>query len=346
MSKSVKQAKPADSARRPVALTMALLAVIMAAAFLASLALGRYDLGVVDVLKILAMQYDGYDSTQINVVLGMRLPRVVAALLIGAALAGAGCVFQGVFKNPLVSPDLLGASGGAGFGAALAILLGFGTLGVELGAFAMGLVAVIITYALSTALSRSGNSILIMVLSGMVVANLFQALISAVKFVADPNSVLPEITFWLMGGLSTVKLTDLVGLVGACVIGFAGLLVLRWRVNVLSLGDDEALSLGVDVKRTRKAVIAFATLLTAASVSIAGMVGWVGLIIPHLARALVGADQRRLLPASMMLGATFLLVVDDVCRSVYTTEIPLSILTSIIGLPLFIYLITRTRKVV
>lgn len=332
------------NARRPVALTMTLLAVAMAAAFLVSLTLGRYDLGPLDVVRILALQFEGYDSTQINVVLGMRLPRVLAALVIGAALAGAGCAFQGIFKNPMVSPDLLGASGGAGFGAALAILLGFGTVGVQAGAFAMGLVAVLVTYTLSSVLSRSNNSILIMVLSGMVVANLFQALISAVKFVADPNSVLPEITFWLMGGLSTVKTSDLPGLTIAFLVGAVGLLVMRWRINVLSLGDDEALSLGVNVNRSRKVVIAFATLLTAASVSIAGMVGWVGLIIPHLARALVGADQRRLLPASMMLGATFLLAVDDVCRSVYTTEIPLSILTSIIGLPLFIYLITRTRK--
>lgn len=337
--------KRSENARRHVVFTMVLLVVAMVAAFLVSLTLGRYDMSAIDVLHILAFQYDGYDATQVNVVLGMRLPRVLAALVIGAALAGAGCAFQGIFKNPMVSPDLLGASGGAGFGAALAILLGFGTVGVQTGAFAMGLVAVIITYSLSTVLSKSNNSILIMVLSGLVVANLFQALISAVKFVADPNSVLPEITFWLMGGLSTVKTTDLPGLFAACAIGFIGLLVMRWRINVLSLGDDEALSLGVNVGRARKVVIAFATLLTAASVSIAGMVGWVGLIIPHLARALVGSDQRRLLPASMMLGATFLLIVDDVCRSVYTTEIPLSILTSIIGLPLFIYLITRTRKV-
>lgn len=336
--------KPSETARRPTAFALALLAAAMACAFIVSLTLGRYDVGPLDVLRILALQLDGLDATQVNVVLGMRLPRVAAALLIGAALAGAGCAYQGIFRNPMVSPDLLGASGGAGFGAALAILLGFGTAGVEAGAFAMGIVAVGITYALSTALSRTHGSMLIMVLSGMVVANLFQALISAAKFVADPNSVLPEITFWLMGGLANAKAADLPGLAAACAVGFAGLLAMRWRINVLSLGDDEALSLGVDVGRSRKAVIAFATLLTAASVSIAGMVGWVGLIIPHLARALVGSDQRALLPASMMLGATFLLVVDDVCRSVYTTEIPLSILTSIIGLSLFIYLITRMRK--
>jgi iron complex transport system permease protein len=268
----------------------------------------------------------------------------VAAAIVGAALAGAGCAYQGIFRNPMVSPDLLGASAGAAFGAALGILFSFGGAFVEALAFGMGLVAVGVSYVLSTTINRSMRGVLVLVLCGMVIGNLFQAFTSAVKFVADPNSQLPEITFWLMGGLSAVRGSDLVWLVPAALIGGAGLFVLRWRMNVMASGDEEAQTLGVEVGRVRLAVVGFATLLTSASVAVAGMVGWVGLIVPHLARLLVGADQRVLLPASMLLGATFLLVVDDLCRSVYTTEIPLSILTSIIGAPLFIYLIARTRK--
>jgi iron complex transport system permease protein len=189
------------------------------------------------------------------------------------------------------------------------------------------------------------RGVLVLVLSGMVIGNLFQAFVSGVKFVADPNSQLPEITFWLMGELSAVRVGDLLWLALAAIIGTVGLFFLRWKINVMSNGDDEASTLGIEVKRVRLAVVAFATLLTSASVAVAGMVGWVGLIVPHLARFMVGSDQRVLIPASMLLGATFLLLVDDLCRSIYTTEIPLSILTSIIGAPLFIYLIARQRKV-
>jgi iron complex transport system permease protein len=312
------------------------LALLLLAALLASLTVGRYAISL-DALFSL-------DETSSNVLFFMRLPRIGAAALIGAALAGAGCAFQGIFKNPMVSPDLLGASAGAGFGAAAGILLSLGSVGVELSAFLMGLIAVGVSYLLSTAIGRSMRGVLVLVLSGMVIGNLFQAFTSAVKFVADPNSQLPEITFWLMGGLSAVRDSDLYWLLFALIVGGAGLFVLRWKINVMGNGDEEALALGVEVKRVRLAVVAFATLLTSASVAVAGMVGWVGLIVPHLARFLVGADQRALLPASMLLGSTFLLVVDDLCRSVYTTEIPLSILTSIIGAPLFIYLIARTRK--
>jgi iron complex transport system permease protein len=311
------------------------LALLLLVALAFSLTLGRY--------AVPWGELPHPDATATNV-LFFRLTRVFAALLVGAALAGAGCAYQGIFRNPMVSPDLLGASAGAGFGAALGILFSFSGALVELSAFAMGLLAVSITYALSTAIGRSMRGVLVLVLSGMVIGNLFQAFTSAVKFVADPNSQLPEITFWLMGGLSAVREDDLIWLVAAIVIGGLGLFVLRWRINVMSAGDEEALALGVEVGRVRLLVVAFATLLTSASVAVAGMVGWVGLIVPHLARFLVGADQRVLLPASMLLGATFLLAVDDLCRSIYTTEIPLSILTSIIGAPLFIYLIARTRK--
>ncbi|MDR0500390.1 MAG: iron ABC transporter permease [Coriobacteriales bacterium] len=325
--------------------TIILLALLLGLVLLASLTLGRYAVPWDELYGfVVSGGAQQIGETTGNVLLHMRLPRVIAAVLVGASLAAAGCAFQGIFKNPMVSPDLLGASAGAGFGAALGILLSLGGVGVEICAFVAGLVAVGISYFLSAAIGRSLSGVLVLVLSGMVIGNLFQAFTSAVKFVADPNSQLPEITFWLMGGLSAVRESDLIWLVLAAVIGGAGLFALRWKMNVMANGDEEAMALGIEVKRVRLAVVAFATLLTSASVAVAGMVGWVGLIVPHLARFLVGADQRLLLPTSMLLGATFLLAVDDVCRSIYTTEIPLSILTSIIGAPLFIYLIARTRR--
>lgn len=334
--------------RRQCVLTLAALAALLAATLALSLALGRYDLDFGRVLALMAAPFAGSVDqamqTDASVFFTIRFPRVMAALIVGAALSGAGCAFQGIFKNPMVSPDLLGASAGACFGAALGILLSFGSIGVEVAAFVAGVVAVAASYLLSSAIGRRMGGVLVLVLSGLVVGNLFQAFTSAVKFLADPNSQLPEITFWLMGGLSSVREGDLAWLAGAFAVGTAGIMALRWRLNVMALGDEEALSLGVDVRRTRFAVIGFATLLTSASVAVAGMVGWVGLIVPHMARFLVGPDHRALVPASMMLGGTFLMLVDDVCRSVYTTEIPLSILTAILGAPLFVYLICKQRR--
>lgn len=331
--------------RRRTALVLAALTVAAAAVFVFSLTLGRYSLDIGQALSLLAVPFGGEapSSADANVFFTIRLPRVLAALIVGAALSGAGCAFQGIFKNPMVSPDLLGASAGACFGAALGILLSFGSVGMELAAFAMGVAAVAVSYTLSAVIGRRMGGVLVLVLSGLVVGNLFQAFTSAVKFLADPNSQLPEITFWLMGGLSNVREGDLFGLAVAFAAGTAGIMALRWRINVMALGDDEARSLGVDVRRTRLAVIGCATLLTSASVAVAGMVGWVGLIVPHLARFLVGSDHRALVPASMLLGGAFLLLVDDVCRSIYTTEIPLSILTAVLGAPLFVYLICRQR---
>ena len=331
--------------RHPVFILLAL-AVLFVASLALSLSLGRYDVDFAQVLSYLVSPAtaDSQAAYEANVLLTLRLPRIVAAAIVGAGLAGAGCAFQGVFKNPMVSPDLLGASAGACFGAALGILLSAGSVGIEVMAFAVGIVAVAASYLLSSVLGRQMTGTLVLVLSGLVVGNLFQAFTSAVKFLADPNSQLPEITFWLMGGLSSVREEDLALLVVTFLIGTVGLLALRWRINVLALGDEEALALGVNVTRTRGLVIVFATLMTASSVAVAGMVGWVGLIVPHLARFLIGPDNRHLLPASLLLGATFLLLVDDVCRGIYTTEIPLSILTAVLGAPLFVYLVSRQRR--
>jgi len=318
------------------------LALLLAVAICCSCALGRYGVSLSDLVNsIIGADADG---TSANVIFHMRAPRVLSAAAIGAMLATAGCAYQGLFRNPMVSSDILGASAGACFGAALGMLLSFSGIVVQLLAFGFGILAVTLTYVLSEKLAKTMDAILVLVLCGMVVQNLFTAFTSAVKFVADPNSQLPEITFWLMGGLANVHEDDLVWLLVPLVVGCFGLFALRWKLNIMSCGDEEAASLGVEVKRTRLLTVCCATLVTSASVSIAGMVGWVGLIIPHLARFLVGPDNRYLLPTSFLLGGTFLVLVDDICRSVYTTEIPLSILTSIIGAPLFVYLIYHAKK--
>jgi iron complex transport system permease protein len=329
------------------ALVLVGLGAILVVVAVASLALGRYSIPLRDVVTILLRGIGGRrqaDPTSASVLLSLRLPRIIVAALVGGALAGAGSAYQGLFRNPMVSPDILGASAGAGFGAALGILFSLGSVGVEISAFCLGVVAVAVTYFLSSILGKKLSSVLVLVLAGMVVGNLFMAFTSAVKFVADPNSQLPEITFWLMGGLSAVRAGDLIWLGSAFVIGTTGLMVLRWRLNVMACGEEEAMALGVDVRRVRYATIACATLMTSSAVAIAGMVGWVGLIIPHLARFVVGSDHRVLVPASILMGGSFLLLVDDICRSIYTTEIPLSIVTSVVGAPLFIFLVARQGR--
>lgn len=325
-------------------LTFVVLTVILAVAAFVSLGVGRYPIAPLEIARLLIGRAGAGATTQHDVLFLLRLPRVGAALLVGAALAGAGCAYQGLFRNPMASPDLLGASAGAGFGAALAILLSLGGAGIEALAFAGGICAVAITYAISRVLERRMDGVLVLVLAGMVVGNLFIAFTSTVKFVADPNSQLPEITFWLMGGLSAVRAPDVAWLGATVVAGTTGLLALRWRLNVMTFGDEEALALGVDARRVRYATIVCATLMTSSAVAVAGMVGWVGLIVPHLARLVVGSDNRRLVPASMLMGASFLLLVDDLCRTVYTTEIPLTIVTSMIGAPLFVWLVARQGR--
>jgi len=260
-------------------------------------------------------------------------------MIVGAALSISGASFQGTFQNPLVSPDILGVSSGAGFGAAIAILFSFSAVMIQATAFLFGLVAVIFTYSLSKRLR--GNTILVMVLGGIAIAALFSALISCIKYLADPDSKLPEIVYWLMGSLSAVNSNSVLMIVGPALIGFTALLLIGWRINVLSMGDDEARSLGVNTEKMRLLVIFCCTFLTASAVSISGIIGWVGLVVPHAARMIVGPDHRKLLPASISLGATFLLLVDDVCRTATSIEIPLGILTAIIGAPVFIYLLQK-----
>ncbi|AKB29664.1 Vitamin B12 ABC transporter, permease component BtuC [Methanosarcina siciliae T4/M] len=311
--------------------------------FFGSFMIGRYPVSPPDVMLAIVSVFvpmeTNLDPTIYTVVWDIRLPRIVAAMIVGAALSISGASFQGTFQNPLVSPDILGVSSGAGFGAAIAILFSFSMAMIQTTAFLFGLLAVFLTYFLSKRFKS--NTILMMVLGGIAIAALFSALISCIKYLADPDSKLPEIVYWLMGSLSAVESSSILMIAGPVLVGFTTLLLVGWRINVLSMSDDEARSLGINTEKMRLLIIFCCTLLTAAAVSISGIIGWVGLVIPHAARMLVGPDHRKLLPASISLGATFLLLVDDVCRTATSIEIPLGILTAIIGAPFFVYLLQK-----
>ncbi len=322
--------------RRFAALTVVFLLVL----FLSGM-LGRFSVTPRELLRLLLSRFvrvepNWRDGAQ-TVVFQIRLPRIAAAALVGAALAVAGVSYQGMFRNPMVSPDILGASTGAGFGAALAILLGAGYFGISLTAFCFGLLAVAAAYLVSC-LSRT-NQTVALILAGMMISSLFSAATSYVKLVADTQQQLPAITYWLMGSLSSIKPRDVLFLVLPVALGLVPLLVLSWRMNLLTLGDEEARSMGVNTRLLRLAVIVCATLLTAASVAVSGMIGWIGLVIPHFCRMLFGYDYRRLLPAAALFGAAFLVVVDDIARLAYTGELPLGILTAFVGAPIFLYLL-------
>lgn len=334
-----------DRQRRHNRSLLALLAVLLLAGSVLSLSLGRYAIPVGEVARILAGKFLTVEKTwqpiAENIVWQVRLPRILAAVLVGAALSVSGAAYQSAFHNPMAAPDLLGASTGAGFGAALAILLGLNSFAVTACAFLGGLACV--GLALLAARFSRGDPVLSLILAGMLAGSLFQAGTSYLKLIADPRNTLPEITYWLMGSLSGVRPEELRSLALPLLLGFVPVFLLRWRMNLLSLGEIEGRSLGVNTARLRLALIVCATLLTAASVALCGIVGWVGLIVPHLARRLVGSDGRALLPASFLLGGLFLLLVDDMARSLYTTELPLGILTAVIGAPFFLLLLSRGR---
>ncbi len=319
----------------------AVLGAVFLAVLLGSLLLGRYALSPGQLLHMLWTKVTGdaadWPLSDDKVVFAVRLPRVAAAALVGAALAVSGAAYQGMFRNPMVSPDILGASTGAGFGAAVAILLGAGYFGISAAAFCCGLLAVAAAWLVSR-LSKADQAVAL-ILAGMMISSLFSAGTSFVKLVADTQQQLPAITYWLMGSLSSIKDKDVVFLAIPVALGMIPLFFLRWRMNLLTLGEEEAQSMGVNTRRLRGAVIVCATLLTSASVAVSGMIGWVGLVIPHFCRMLFGYDYRRLIPAGALFGAAFLLAVDDIARLVTTGELPLGILTAFVGAPLFLYLI-------
>lgn len=333
------------TARHSLPVWLLLLPGLLAIILLA-LATGQYSLAPGLVIKALLaplVKWADLPTEASVVVWNLRLPRIGAGLLVGGALAAAGTAYQGMFRNPLVSPDILGVSAGAGLGASLAILLGLSLPMVQLLAFGGGLVAVGTVYWVS-GLVRRHDPVLVLVLAGVAVGTLFGAGISLIKVLADPSVQLPSITFWLLGGLNGVNKEDLLLALPLVLLGLLPMMLLSWRINLLALADDEAAALGVDVQRLRRILIVAATLMTAAAVSIAGIVGWVGLVIPHVARLLVGAEFSRLLPTSLVLGAGFLVVADTLARSVAAIELPLGILTALVGAPAFIWLLARSGR--
>lgn len=322
---------------------MALLVAAPVAVVLGSFLIGRYPLSPLTVLRVIGAEFlpitPDWPAVVRAVVIEVRLPRILGALLIGGGLALSGACYQGVFRNPLVSPFILGVSAGAGFGAALAILY-FPQPGAVAGtAFLCGLVAVSVCFLLAR--SYRAAPTLVLVLAGVIVGAFFTALLSLLKYAADPDSRLPLIEFWLLGSLAGLGWRDILLLMALLLPSGAVLMGLRWRLNLLALGEAEAQALGVDTVRLRAVVVVFATLIAAATVAAAGIVGWVGLVVPHAARILVGADFRRVLPVSAVLGGCYLALVDDVARTATAAELPIGVLTALVGAPIFALLLRR-----
>ncbi|NMB09403.1 MAG: iron ABC transporter permease [Tissierellia bacterium] len=320
-----------------------ILFIVLIITIFISFQLGRYPISPKMLFRslfaIITNNTDTIPKEVLTVLLKIRVPRILSAILIGAALSMSGSSYQALFQNPMVSPDILGASQGAGFGAALGLLWYFSYQTTALMAFAIGLTAVFIAYMISTKFKV--DRILGLVLSGMMVGSIFSSMISFIKLVADPDNTLPAITYWLMGSLASIRNADVKLVFIPILIGIVLTLSIRWKMNLLTMGEDEARSMGVNTKMTRIIIVFASTLMTAACVSVSGMIGWVGLVIPHFARMVVGNDYRYVLPASGLIGAIFLLIVDNLARNLTTAEIPLGILTSFVGAPLFIYLILK-----
>lgn len=324
------------------------LIVVLTVLFFFSFLIGRYSVNLEQTLEVLSASLLGKASANPemvqSVILKVRAPRIFAAILVGGSLAVAGSVYQGLFKNPMVSPDILGASSGAGFGAALAILLSFPFAGIQFMAFGFGILAVFLAYGISKVVSHGKDALLLLILSGMVISTLFSSFITLAKYVADPFTKLPEITYWLMGTLSATKLTDVKLLLAPLSMGMVPLFLLRWRLNAMAFGDEEAQAMGLNTRLLRAVFVSGATLLTASCVAVSGMIGWIGLVIPHLSRMIVGPNYKTLMPVSFLIGSIFLLGVDDIARTAFSMELPLGILTSTIGAPFFIFLLFRRKK--
>lgn len=322
------------------ALAWGLAFTALAVAVLLALAFGRFPIPPSQLVAILLGREEGPAAI---VFWNIRAPRVAAAILVGAALAGAGAAFQGMFRNPLASPDLLGVSAGASLGAVLGIFLGLPVAAIQGLAFAGGVAAVAGVAGLAALVRGRGDPALLLILAGIALGALMGAAISLLKILADPYNQLPAITFWLLGSLNAVTRGDVVAAAIPAALGLTLLVLLRWRLNLLTLGEDEARALGANTTLLRGAAVTGATLATAAVTALAGAVGWIGLVVPHMARMLGGPDLSRLIPLSMLLGAAFLLAVDTAARNLGRTELPLGILTALLGTPLFLWLLARGR---
>ena len=326
------------------------LVLVLAATVLISLTIGRYGVPPRQIFEILAQHLSGQGISEANkeanlVLSVIRIPRIMLTIMVGAALSASGASFQGLFKNPMVSPDILGVSSAAGAGAALGILIGLPSAGVNIVAFGFGVGAVLLVLLLAKTIGRGNSTLLVMVLSGVVVSSIFRALTSLAKYVADADNKLPEITFWLMGSFAkSGSRNSVIIMLIALVLGATPLLALRWRMNVLSFGEEEAKAMGVNINQMRIIIVACSTLLTASSVCLCGSIEWVGLIMPHISRLFVGPNYRILLPTAMLGGGIFMLVVDNFCRAIIPGELPVGIVTALIGAPLFIYMLFKGRR--
>lgn len=320
------------------ALILIIIPVITA---LICLSFGRFSLDFMQIIN--AALGKGLDDTAQIVLFNLRLPRIILAIVVGAGLSVAGASFQGLFKNPLATPDTMGVASGSGFGAVLALLFGFNLIGVQAVSFIFGLTACLITYRISCVNNHS--SITMLILSGITVSSIFSALTSLVKYIADPINKLPAITYWLLGSMAGVRIKGLIFTVPFVLLGIIIIFLLRFKLNILSLDDDEAVALGENIRVLKRLVIVAATMITASSVAMCGQVGWIGLLMPHLARMIVGSDNRKIIPLSICLGASFMMLVDTVARSLTAAEIPLSILTAVFGAPFFIILLRKTKGI-
>ena len=326
-----------------------LLLIIVIAVFI-SLCIGRFtQVSIAAIPKILLHKVfpsirQTWSATEENVIIYLRLPRIIAALIVGASLAISGVSYQSLFKNPVASSDTLGVTASASFGAILGMLFNVSPVGVKLIAFVVGCIVVMGVFLIASKLSGGRNLTVFLILIGMVASSVFQACLSVLKYIADPIDQLPKITYWLMGSFSNVTLSDLPFCILFFLIGATPLLLLRWRQNLLLLSDYEAKSVGENINRLRLITVVCATLLTASTVAMTGGIGWVGLVIPHIARMVVGSDSRKLLPASALMGSLFLLVMDDIARSASVYELPISVLTSLVGAPIFFAIMIRNRR--
>lgn len=335
--------KPRRVSRMKAVLPTVLLVVVVVLA----LSAGKYDVSLSEIGLVvwsrLTGSPSGLDATVETVIWNVRLPRVLAGLLVGASLAAAGAVYQGLFRNPLVSPDILGVSAGASLGAVGGIFFSLPVLAIQGMAFVGGLAAVAMVYLVGSAV-RGRDPVLVLVLAGVAIGALLGACISLLKVLADPYNQLPAITFWLLGSLASITRGDAISILPAVLVGLVPMVLLRWRMNLMTLDEEEARALGIETGRLRLLLIAAATLMTAAAVSVSGIIGWVGLVMPHIARSLVGPDFGRLLPASLMLGGGYLIGVDALARTVAQIEVPLGILTAVIGAPFFLWLLASGRR--
>jgi len=339
-----------DTKRRDIFIITAL-CIALVVAFIFSLGLGRYHVPVKDILVILkdffmgTAEFQG-DKQSVVVVTLVRLPRLILCVLVGICLSASGAAFQGLFKNPMVSPDILGVSTGAAVGACIAIMLDFSTFSTQLMAFGFGILSVMLVMALAASLGKGNPHVVMMILAGMVISSLFNAVNTLIKYAAiDADDKLAEITFWLMGSFAKSGSFDNVRtLFIATLLGGIPLLLLRWKINVLAFGEEEAEAMGVNTKLIRIIIIICATIMTASSVSMVGNIGWVGLTLPHITRLMVGPNYKTLMPTTMLSGALFLIIVDDMARTLTAADMPIGVFTAIIGAPLFIYLMFKGKR--